>query len=662
MALLGIQDVTLNLGTGKLLDGATLHVEQGERICLVGRNGAGKSTLLRLMAGDVRPDAGEITRAPGARFGCMPQEVPTELSGPVFGIVAGGLGAEGKALAAFHVLEAAREAGNPVDEAALAAARRGLESGEGWEHYGDVLSVCNHLRLDPEREFATLSGGRKRRVLLARALVASQDLLLDEPTNHIDIDTIAWLEDYLLRRARTLVFVSHDRAFVRRLATRIVEVDRGKLHSYACGYDQYQEQREARLENEERQFALFDKKLAQEEVWVRQGIKARRTRNMGRVRALYALREERARRRERQGGVAMLAQEAERSGKLVIEARNVCFAHENARSVLRDFSALIQRGDRVGLIGPNGSGKTTLLRLLLGQLTPHSGEVRHGTRLEIAYFDQLRSALDGERSVMDNVAEGADTIEVNGNRRHVAGYLRDFLFEPDRLRLPAKVLSGGERNRLLLAKLFTRPSNLLVLDEPTNDLDVETLDLLEELLAEYQGTVLLVSHDRAFLDDVVTSTLAFDDDGNVREYVGGYTDWLRQRPKPSEEAAKAGTTPGKADAVQAGQSGQSGQAGNSGSGNGPGNGQIRKLTFKEQRELAGLREALAALPGNLDALEQEQATLEARLAEPDFFTTDPEGFSAAAARVTALEGEQTALLERWELVEARIAELAQFRE
>jgi len=355
----------------------------------------------------------------------------------------------------------------------------------------------------------------------------------------------------------------------------------------------------------------------------------------------------------------MLAQEAERSGKLVIEARNVCFAHENARSVLRDFSALIQRGDRVGLIGPNGSGKTTLLRLLLGQLTPHSGEVRHGTRLEIAYFDQLRSALDGEKSVMDNVAEGADTIEVNGNRRHVAGYLRDFLFEPDRLRLPAKVLSGGERNRLLLAKLFTRPSNLLVLDEPTNDLDVETLDLLEELLAEYQGTVLLVSHDRAFLDDVVTSTLAFDDDGNVREYVGGYTDWLRQRPKPSEEAAKVGTTPGKA---EQGQSVQSGQAGSGGSGNGPGNGQIRKLTFKEQRELAGLREELAALPGNLDALEQEQAALEARLAEPDFFTADPEGFSAAAARVTALEGEQTALLERWELVEARIAELALFRE
>ncbi|WP_353118716.1 ATP-binding cassette domain-containing protein [Nitratidesulfovibrio sp.] len=633
MALLGIQDVTLNLGTGKLLDGATLHVEQGERICLVGRNGAGKSTLLRLMAGDLRPDAGEVVRTPGMRFGSMPQEVPVDMTGPVFGIVAGGLGPEGEA---------------------LAAARRGLESGEGWEHYGDVVSVCNHLRLDPEREFSTLSGGRKRRVLLARALVASQDLLLDEPTNHIDIDTIAWLEEYLMRRARTLVFVSHDRAFVRRLATRIVEVDRGRLHSYACGYDQYQEQREARLENEERQFALFDKKLAQEEVWVRQGIKARRTRNMGRVRALYALREERARRREKQGGVAMLAQEAERSGKLVIEARNVCFAHENARSVLRDFSALIQRGDRVGLIGPNGSGKTTLLRLLLGQLVPHSGEVRHGTRLEIAYFDQLRTALDGEKSVMDNVAEGADTIDVNGNRRHVAGYLRDFLFEPDRLRLPARVLSGGERNRLLLAKLFTRPSNVLVLDEPTNDLDVETLDLLEELLAEYQGTVLLVSHDRAFLDDVVTSTLAFDDDGNVREYVGGYTDWLRQRPKPVADGAGGDATPRR--------TGEGDGSGADGNGSGPGTAQIRKLTFKEQRELAGLRDELAALPGNLDALEREQATLEARLAEPDFFTADPEGFNAAAARVAALEGEQTALLERWEVVEARIAELAQFRE
>ena len=622
MAFFSIQNVSLNLGGKPLLENVDLSIEPGERVCLVGRNGTGKSSLLALLGGQLQPDKG-ILVGPGAMIGQMPQDVPEYWRGTVFSLVAEALGKEGKAKAAAH------------------AASHSRETGSGWERYGDVLAVINHLELDPEADFAALSGGTKRRVALARALVCSEDLILDEPTNHLDLATITWLEEYLLRKARTLVFVSHDRTFSRRLATRIVEIDRGRLYSYTCGFARYSERREARLDIEEREFAQFDKKLAQEEVWIRQGIKARRTRNMGRVRALEAMRAERAARREKQGNVRMAAQEAERSGKLVIEADSAAFAYPGKTPLFSGFSAIIQRGDRVGVVGDNGTGKTTLLRVLLGECLPTEGSVRLGTNLQISYFDQLRETLDPEESVMRSVAEGNDVVTVNGNTRHVAGYLQDFLFTPDRLRLPVKALSGGERNRLLLAKLFTRPSNLLVLDEPTNDLDVETLELLEELLMGYSGTILMVSHDRTFLDNLATSVLALEGDDKVHEYVGAYTDWLRQRARPVP-----GKKPEKhAPPTAKGSEGQSVA------------GKPRRRGYNEQREFEQLERELAALPDALDALEQEQKTLEKKLADPDFFAKDPQAFTQAAERLAALEELQTGLLLRWEAVEKRLEEL-----
>ena len=624
-----MQGVTLNLGGKPLLDAADLSVEIGERLCLVGRNGAGKSSLLALLGGQMQPDSGIIVRA-GTPIGQMPQDVPEGWRGSVFSLVAEALGEEGKALAVAH-----------------AGTERGQEPGSGWEHYGDVLAVINHLELDPDAEFTALSGGTKRRVALARALVRSEDLILDEPTNHLDLATITWLEDFLLRKVRTLIFVSHDRAFAKRLATRVVEIDRGKLHSYSCGFDRYPERREERLAAEERAFALFDKKLAQEEVWVRQGIKARRTRNMGRVRALESLRAERAARRDKQGNVRMAAQEAERSGKLVIEADGIAFAHPGKPPLFSKFSTIIQRGDRVGLIGDNGTGKTTLLRVLLGELPPTEGTVRLGTNLQVSYFDQLRESLDPEENVMKSVAEGNDVVTVGGNTRHVAGYLQDFLFTPDRLRLPVKALSGGERNRLLLAKLFTRPSNVLVLDEPTNDLDAETLELLEELIADYSGTVLIVSHDRSFLDNLVTSVIALEGDGMAHEYVGAYTDWLRQRRQVSaseQEAKGKNARPTAGSAPHA-----NGRAATD---------KPRKLGFKEQREFEMLGKELDSLPERLDVLEQEQKNLETALADPNLFTRDPAAFTQTTDRLAALEEEQTELLLRWEYVEQRLLELA----
>lgn len=619
MAFLSMQGVTLNLGGKPLLDAADLSVEVGERLCLAGRNGAGKSSLLALLDGQREPDSGIIVR-PGTPIGHMPQDVPEHWSGPVFSLVAEVLGEEGKALAAAH-----------------AGADHGQRVG-GWERYGEVLGVIHHLGLDPDAEFVALSGGTRRRVALARALVRSEDLILDEPTNHLDIATITWLEDFLLRKARTLIFVSHDRAFAGRLATRVVEIDRGKLYSYSCGFDRYPERREERLAAEEQACRLFDKKLAREEAWIRQGIKARRTRNMGRVRALEAMRVERAERRDKQGNVRMAAQEAGRSGKLVIEADDVAFAYPGQAPLFRNFSTIIQRGDRVGLIGDNGAGKTTLLRVLLGELPPTEGAVRLGTNLHISYFDQLRASLDPEENIMRSVAEGNDVVTVGGDTRHVAGYLQDFLFTPDRLRLPVKALSGGERNRLLLAKLFTRPSNVLVLDEPTNDLDTETLELLEELLTDYSGTVLVVSHDRRFLDNLVTSVITLEGDGRAREYVGAYTDWLRQRPAPSP-ARNTGKTPRPVP--------RSAPA------------KARKRTFKEQREFEQLTSELKALPERLDALEREQKDLETLLADPDLFTRDQAAFTRTTERLAALEEEQTQALLRWELVEQRLKELGE---
>jgi ATP-binding cassette subfamily F protein uup len=658
MALISIQNATLSLGGPLLLDDVTLQIEEGQRVCILGRNGAGKSTFLRVMHGDVPLDTGTVARQQGLRVSMLPQEVPQGISGQVYAVIAEGMGTTGRALAEYHEVSVLLESGDtsPGLDARLQKAQQALDAGDGWTAHQTVQSVINHLKLDAEVEFSRLSGGMKRRVMLARALAAEPDvLLLDEPTNHLDVDSIDWLEEFLLRRMRTLVLITHDRMFLRKVANRIVELDRGHLADWSCDYDTFLERKDGQLHAEQQEWARLDQKLAEEEVWIRKGIKARRTRNMGRVRELYALREERARRRDRLGSVSMQVQEAERSGKLVVEARNLTYTYPDAeKPVIHDASLVISRGDKVGFLGPNGVGKTTMLKLLLGRLEPQSGTVRHGTRLEIAYFDQLRGELDESKSVRDNVANGNDTVEINGIRKHVVGYLKEFLFDPQRIHMPVNCLSGGERNRLLLARLFTRPSNVLVFDEPTNDLDMETLDLLEELLAAYTGTVLVVSHDRAFLNNVVTSTLAFEGEGRVCEYVGGYDDWLRQRPAPAtaavSRAESATKTPDKASDITSDKTAGDGGAGKQ-----------KKLTFNEQRELKTLKEDLEALPARLAALEEEQRTLEAAMADPAFYTRDPQGFADATSRLEALEGEQLELLERWEQAEQRVGELEQFR-
>ncbi|MEP6732653.1 MAG: ATP-binding cassette domain-containing protein, partial [bacterium] len=498
-----------------------------------------------------------------------------------------------------------------------------LDAANAWEMQSRVDTVLEHLGLDADLPFASASGGRKRQTLLARALVRQPDvLLLDEPTNHLDFEAVEWMEQFLIDRGATLVFVTHDRAFLRRVATRIVELDRGRLVDWGTDYDTYLERKEAALGVEAKEWAEFDRKLAKEEVWIRTGIQARRTRNEGRVRSLEALRVERGARRERTGTVRLQAQEAERSGRLVVEAKGVTFSR-GERAIVRDFTATITRGDRVGLIGPNGSGKTTLLRLLLGELAPDVGTIRMGTGLEVAYFDQLREQLDPERSVFDSIADGADWIDVGGARKHVLSYLQDFLFSPDRARTPVRALSGGERNRLLLARLFTRSFNLLVLDEPTNDLDIETLDLLEELLLDFSGTLLVVSHDRAFLDNVVTSTLVFEGGGRVGEYVGGYSDWVRQRKFAEVAAAPPKRVAAQAPAVKATKK--------------------RRLTFKETTELA-------SLPDRIDAHERERGVVYLSLADPALLR-DGAAVAAARARLAALEAEIAVMTARWEELE-----------
>jgi ATP-binding cassette subfamily F protein uup len=588
MALLSLRDVSLAFGGPRLLDHVDLHVERGERVCVLGRNGEGKSTLLRLMAGEVAPDEGEVVRPQGLRTARLAQEVPQGLSGSVAEEVMVGLGFEG-------------HAPDPHDHRVGAALSR--------------------VGLDPDARFSDLSSGMKRRALLARALVGEPDiLLLDEPTNHLDIDSIRWLEESLLRSPPTLVLVTHDRALLGRLATRIVEIDRGKLYDWACDYPTFLKRKEDLLAARERQEALFDRRLAQEEVWIRKGVEARRTRNEGRVRALEAMREAHRQRRRKQGTARMVAQEAGRSGSLVIEAEGVSFGY-GGRPVVRDLTTTVMRGDRLGVVGPNGSGKTTVIRLLLGELTPQAGTVRHGTNLEVAYFDQLRNTLDGERTVQQNVSE-YETVTVNGQPRHVLGYLQDFLFPPERSRGLVRYLSGGERGRLLLAKLFARPSNVLVLDEPTNDLDVETLELLEGLLVGYQGTVLLVSHDRAFLNGVVTSTLVIEEGGRVREYDGGYDDYLRQR----QEAARPEPEPSRPTAAT------------------PQPDRPRKLGYKEQRELE-------ALPGRIEALEREVRSLHEEMARPEFYRSDGTVIAESRARLESVERELAAAYGRWEELE-----------
>jgi len=601
MALLSMKDVSVSYGGPPVLDKLSLQIEKGDRICLLGRNGAGKSTLLKMVHGEVPPDEGEMVRQPGLRVAHLPQEVPRDLRGTVFQV---------------------------VSRSASGLANGQVPSSEGeetlhWRREQQVERVISRMELDSAATFETLSAGLKRRVLLAHSLATEPDiLLLDEPTNHLDIEAIGWLEDFLLRYNGTLMFVTHDRMFLRKLSTRIMELDRGALVDWPCDYDTFVQRREALLDAESQDWKRQDKKLAQEEAWIRQGIKARRTRNEGRVKALGKLREERRQRRERTGNVRLRMQESERSGKLVLEAHSVSYSY-GQDPVIDDFSTIVLRGDKVGIMGPNGAGKTTLLRLLVGELEPQKGRVRTGTRLQVAYFDQLRGQLEETGSVQDNVAGGNDTILFNGKPRHIIGYLQDFLFSPERARSPVSILSGGERNRLLLARLFSKPSNVLILDEPTNDLDAETLELLEELLLDYPGTVFVVSHDRTFLNNVVTSTLVLEGGGKVGEYVGGYDDWLEQTRARStfrEPRAKVERKKPKTD-------------------------RPRRLTYKEQRELE-------ELPERIEALEAEQKALYDAMADPELYKKDSEQIVRAKSRLETLEVELRETYERWEALEA----------
>jgi ABC transport system ATP-binding/permease protein len=596
-----LDKVSLSFGLKPLLDNVALQIRKGERVCLLGRNGEGKSSLLRLIAGAIVPDSGEVWVRPGAKVASLAQEVSPPSDESVLDVVMGGTSAGG------------------IDA--------------DWQAALQVDQVISRLELDRDAPMSALSGGWRRRVMLGRALVSEPDLLLlDEPTNHLDIEAITWLEDMMIEFAGALLFISHDRAFVRRLATRIVELDRGQLRAWPGTYDDYVLQKRAALEVEAKHAALFDKKLAQEEVWIRKGVQARRTRNEGRVRALEQLRIQRRERRERIGQVDVRVQEAGPSGKLVFEAVDVTMAF-GAPPIIKGFSARIMRGDRIGIIGPNGCGKSTLIKLLVGELEPSEGLIRRGTSLMPAYFDQQREQLDPSKSIMDNVTGGSgETITIDGQPRHVSSYLRDFLFPPERLHAPVSMLSGGERNRLLLARLFAKPSNLLVMDEPTNDLDAETLDLLEEMVAEYAGTLLLVSHDRAFLDNVVTSTLVFEGDGCVNEYVGGYSDWLRQR----RAIAVAAKTPSP-------RSAQSAPAVRPPAG-GSAAAKSRKLSYKDQRELD-------AMPAAIQRLEVEQAKLAAAIGDPELFRRDPAAANAAVQRLQSVQQELEAAFERWEALE-----------
>jgi ATP-binding cassette subfamily F protein uup len=626
MPLVALDRVSIAFGHMPLLDEVSFQIERGERVSVVGRNGAGKSTFLKLAGGEIEPDAGSVWRQPGTRIARLDQDVP---------------------------LSSARTVSDIVGERHTAP--RSADD-EAWRREHQVDRILSRLNLQPDAIVDTLSGGWRRRVLLARALVGDPDLLLlDEPTNHLDIDAITWLEELIVDYPGAVVFVTHDRAFLQRVATRIVELDRGRLTSTPGDFATWLRRKEDALAVEAAQAGKLDRALAGEEAWLRQGIKARRTRNEGRVRALLALRAERAARREQTGNVRLAIEPAEASGRIVYEAKRISKyypapgewdpnvtgfrADPPPLPVVRDFSTRIMRGDRVGLIGPNGAGKTTLLRLLLGEIAPDEGEVRRGANVQVAYYDQQREQLDPDATVFDTVGAGSDTITIDGRSRHVMGYLRDFLFPPERARSPVRALSGGERNRLLLARLFTRPANVLVLDEPTNDLDLETLELLEAQLVEWTGTLLLVSHDRVFLDDIVTSTLVFEGDGRVQEYVGGYTDWLRQRSvsrpaglqlRPAASGRRADVQ-GRSDPASAPEHGARAK---------------RKLSYNEQRELA-------ALPARIDALEAEQRALNGRIAGAEFYREPATAISEALARQQQLELELLDAYERWHELESR---------
>ncbi|ENX50286.1 MULTISPECIES: ATP-binding cassette domain-containing protein [Acinetobacter] len=628
MAYITLRDVQLAFGGPALLDGANFVLERGERVCLIGRNGEGKSTLLKLIEGSLLPDRGEVSIQNGLTVSMLAQDVPMD-SGKVADIVADGAGEAAVVLKAYHEASDACVLGDMDACDRMGHLQHKLDQVDGWALENKVNTILGKMGLDPDADLADLSGGRKRRVLLARALLTQPDiLLLDEPTNHLDVESIEWLEKFLLEQNNlTLLFISHDRSFVDRLATRIVELDRGILRSYEGNYSRYLDLKAQQLEAEEKQNALFEKKLAEEEAWIRQGIKARRTRNEGRVHALKALREESKARRFQQGKVNMGVQDAQRSGKLVFDIENLSVSYDS-NLLIRDFSAVVLRGDRIGLVGDNGVGKTTLIKAILGEIE-HTGTVKTGTQLEVAYFDQLRNQLELEKSVMANVSEGSDFVDVNGQRRHIYSYLQDFLFSPERSRTPVKALSGGERNRVLLAKLLLKPSNLIVMDEPTNDLDMVTLELLEEMLADYKGTLLLISHDRAFMDNVVTSTWVFDGKGGIEEYVGGYQDYLLQRPNQTVVDQKSDVKKAQAKAEANKVVAPSKKV---------------KLSFKDQRELE-------QLPAEIEKLEAEQSTLSDQLADGSWFVQDAAAATQASQRLAEIEEQLLEKLERWDELE-----------
>ncbi|HIO29369.1 ATP-binding cassette domain-containing protein [Marinobacter salarius] len=633
MPLLTLDAVSLAFGMQPLLDQASMTIEAGERVCLLGRNGEGKSTLLKIVSGEVTADGGVVRLDDGAVLSVLPQNLPINDTRTAYEAVSGAFPETGELLAEFHRLS------QTADEASLdrlMKVQERLEALDGWRLDQKVGAILEQYGIDPEQRLNTLSGGWQRRVLLARALVTEPDiLLLDEPTNHLDVPAIAWLEEALGQFRGAILFVSHDRAFIRRMATRIVELDRGHLVSFAATYDRYLDLKEKALEEEDRQNALFDKRLKQEEAWIRQGIKARRTRNMGRVRALKAMREERQQRRERGGTASFSVEDAARSGKLVVEASDAGFAYPDGTAVIRDMNMTVLRGDKIGLVGENGTGKTTLVRLMLGDLKPTDGRIRLGTNLQIAYFDQLRGELDLERNALDNLSEGREFIEINGQSKHVLGYLQEFLFSPERARSPVRVFSGGERARLLLAKLFSKPANILVLDEPTNDLDVETLELLESRLVEFAGTVIVISHDREFLDNVATDTVFLDGSGRVAEFVGGYTDWRRQGGRfPSEGVSRKATKPPKNQSPVPEKKPEA-----------PAVADTKKT--KPVKLSYKLKLELEKLPGQIEELEAELEKLRAQISDPEFYSGPAESVSTTLADLGDKEAHLEKVIERW---------------
>ncbi|MGD7036642.1 ATP-binding cassette domain-containing protein [Methylotuvimicrobium buryatense] len=627
MPLIRLTNVSIAYGTHALLNNANFQLDPGERVGLLGRNGEGKSTLMKIIAGNIQPDHGEIWRQPELKLAWLEQAPELVGESTIYDAVAAGLGELGQWITRYHALSTQLDNADDKTLQELGDLQHKLESKNGWHFQQQVESTLSRLNLPGELPVKSLSGGWKRRVALARALVLEPELLLlDEPTNHLDLDSITWLEEQLLNFQGAVLFVTHDRFFLQKLATRIVDLDRGNLTSWQGTYDDYLRRKASALEDEANQNAEFDKKLAQEEVWIRQGVKARRTRNEGRVRALKKLRDERAQRRNVQGTTKLSLDRGDTSGKKVIEATDLCKAFDE-KPVVKDFSTLIQRGDKIGLIGPNGAGKSTLLKLLLKQLEPDSGTVEQGTRLQVAYFDQLREQLDPEMTVADSIADGNDYVEIAGNKRHVMSYLGDFLFAPARARSPVKSLSGGEKNRLLLARLFTKPANLIIMDEPTNDLDLETLELLEEKLVDYDGTLLLVSHDRSFLDNVVTSVLVFEGGGVISEHIGGYSDWLAnyQNTKAAEIAVK------KTESIEKKTSNDTPKK--------------KKLSYKEQKELD-------ELPDLIDRLESDHSAINEKINSPDFYKNDPTMIADTLEKLKTIDKEMEHAFQRWHDLEA----------